>query len=475
VRVVWIFMMAAAAVGVVEAQLTTVIREVTLIDGSGAAPLERAVLVLRGDRIVSVGVEGEVRVPAGAREVRLPGRYVVPGFIDMHAHVAMGPVLQDSSSPGGRGFRMPYDDASSREITSTLLAFGITTARNPGGPTRESVAIRDAVRLRTLDGPRIYTAGAVIDVTKWPGLTVSVSREQEVRDEVARQTAAGVDYIKLYAGLSPQLIAAGIDEAHRRGARVLAHLFATSWTDAAKAGIDGIVHIVPGNPGLLPVERRSKYLEGIRGTAFMFRWFDYVNYDGPEIADMLNALVANHVTIDPTLVVFEALARGNDTAITRHPDLALAPPVLLENWRSAFTLGIGWTPEDYAMAQRVWPRVLELVRRLFRAGVLLTVGTDVPNPWIPPGSSFHRELELLVSAGIAPLEVLSMATRNGAQALGVLSDVGTITPGKRADVGVVTGDPVADIRNTRRIEWVVQDGRWRRPAELLPRRLNEQR
>jgi imidazolonepropionase-like amidohydrolase len=95
------------------------------------------------------------------------------------------------------------------------------------------------------------------------------------------------------------------------------------------------------------------------------------------------------------------------------------------------------------------------------------------NPWVAPGASLHRELELLVSAGIPSLEVLRMATRNGARSLGIESEVGTIAVGKMADLVVLTADPVADIRNTRRIAWVMQGGNLARPADLLPPRLRD--
>jgi imidazolonepropionase-like amidohydrolase len=115
--------------------------------------------------------------------------------------------------------------------------------------------------------------------------------------------------------------------------------------------------------------------------------------------------------------------------------------------------------------------VLTYTKYLFDAGVQLTAGTDMANPWTVPGASFHRELELLASAGIPTLQVLRIATRNGARSLGIESDVGTVAPGKVADLVLLSADPIADIRNTRKIAWVMQGGRLARPADLLPPRL----
>ena len=460
---------ATAAALPVQAQRVTVIRGVTIVDGTGAPPMSDGVVVIRNGWIEAVGPAGTVAIPAGADVRSLPGRWLLPGFLDLHAHLAFGPTRLGSKG-GVPEISVEYDDAASQELARTELAFGVTTVRNPGAPTVEGVRLRDRIRLGLVPGPRIFTAGELLDATPAPGLAVAVKTEAEARAEVDRQAEAGVDYVKLYAGLRPPLVRAAVDQAHRRGLRAIGHLFATSWTEAANAGIDGLVHIMASSPLLLPEARRREFQDGIRGTQFMTDWFRYYDPDSPEAVELLAALRAHHVTIDPTLVVFEAMVRGDDSAVTQSPDLAYAPEVFLDGWRT-FTLSQGWTADDYRRARSLWPRVLAFTRRLHEAGVLLTVGTDVPNPWVVPGAGYHRELELLVEAGIGADDVIRMATHDGAQALGVLSELGTVTAGKRADLVVLTGDPLADIRNSRTVEWVIQGGRWHRPADLLPDRL----
>jgi len=443
----------------------TAITGVTIIDGNGGPPVESGVILVSGERIEAVGPAAAVRIPTDARIVRLDGKFVVPGFIDMHAHVAFGPAGHDST-----GYWLRYDDDGSRRMTTTLLQYGITTIRNPGGPTAESVALRDDVRLGRLIGPRIFTAGAILDQIEWRGLTAKVTTEADVRAEVDRQAAIGVDYIKLYGSLTPKQVEAGIDEAHRHGIKAIGHLFATTWTAAANAGIDGLVHVIPGSPLLLMPTRRAEFLKRFRGTQFMLEWFDYVDYESTEYTDLVRAILSHQVTIDPTLVVFEAMAWSDDPKITASPDLATTPQSLLETWHGGFQLTQGWKPEDFAATKRSWPHVLEFVKRLHDAGVRLTIGTDVPNPWIAPGTSFHRELSLLVSAGITPAEVVRMATKNGAEALGISTDVGTVTAGKVADLVILDANPLERIENTRRIAWVIARGRWWRPAELAKTR-----
>jgi imidazolonepropionase-like amidohydrolase len=186
------------------------------------------------------------------------------------------------------------------------------------------------------------------------------------------------------------------------------------------------------------------------------RWLEWLDPGGPEIAEMVEELVRRGVTVDPTLVAYDTKLRGDDPAYVESPDLALAPAAMLAGWRSG-TFTSDWTKADYARGHALWPKVLGLVGLYHRRGVRLVAGSDLPNPWVVPGAGFHRELELLVDAGIPPLEVLTIATRNGAAALGL--DAGTIEPGRRADLVVLAASPLADIRNTRRIRLVVKDGR----------------
>ncbi len=449
------------------AQSVVAIRGATVIDGAGTPPQPGTTIVLRNDRIAAIGAAARTPIPRGARVIDANGLYIVPGFIDTHAHYALGPLTIDQTKTPAT-MSMTYDHGAAIASLRTLLGFGITTIRNPGGPTRESVAVRDSVRLGMIRGPRIFTAGLVLDATTAEGLVATVRTVEEVRAEVARQAATGVDYVKLYALLRPDLIRAGVDEAHKHGVRAIGHLYLTTWTDAASARMDGFVHIAPGTAELLPADKRAAYQKRFRGTQFMLEWFHFVDFASPEIQAMTRAMLTHHVNVDPTLVTFEAMAWGDSARITAAPDLRYAPAGLLAAWRGPVSLTAGWTPDDFAEARRAWPKVLAFTKHLHDSGVLLTAGTDMGNPWTVPGTSLHRELELFVAAGISPLEALKIATHNGAQSLGILSDVGTIAIGKRADLVALEADPSRDIRNTRRIAWVMQGGEVLRPRDLLP-------
>jgi imidazolonepropionase-like amidohydrolase len=433
----------------------TLIRDVTVIDGPASMARPHLDVTVRDGRIERVtATQGST--PRGARIIDGRGKYLLPGFVDTHAHVAMGPVTYTVEA-GMPHMSFHYDHEASLHTLRTLLAFGVTTVRNPGGPVEHAVALRDSLERGQVVGPRVRTAGEAIDVFASQGMGRAATTPEAMRDEVRRQAALGVDYVKLYAGLSFPLVKAGIEEAHARGVKAITHTAFTTWTDAANAGIDGIVHVVPGSPLLIDAAQRPAYLKTMRGTQFMATWFRFVDTSGTEIGTMIEALVRNRTWLDLTLVTFDLMFRGNTAAVRESPDLAFAAPAMRDNWKT-FDLAQGWSAEDHAEAVAQWPRVESFVRTLFRAGVQLTVGTDANNPWTVPGVSFHRELELLVNAGIPAPDVLRMATLDGARSLGLDAEIGTVEPGKRADLVLLGANPLADIRHTQRLELVIQRG-----------------
>lgn len=446
---------------------SVVIRDVTIIDGPESTARHHRTVTVSNGRITRID-SGPVTPPAGVRIVEGSGKYLLAGFVDTHAHVAFGPVTLGSKN-GTPEMRLTYDHTASLEALRTLLAFGVTTVRNPAGPAEHALAIRDSLEQGRLVGPRVRTAAEAIELLPSPGLARQARTPEEVRAEVARQADMGVDYVKLYAGLSAPLMRAGVEEAHARGVKPIMHTVLTSWTDAANAGIHGIVHVVPGSPQLIPAAQRPAYLATITGTQFMATWFKFADLESSEIQEMTAALVRNHTWLDLTLVTFDYMFRGDQPSVTANPDLQYAPPAMVRNWEKT-QLTMGWTPADFAAAAALWPRVEAFVRHLYKAGVRMTVGTDALNPWVAPGISFHRELELLVHAGIPASAVLRMATMNGAESMGLSDKLGSVEPGKLADLVLLDADPLANISNTQRVALVIQSGRVHMPAELLPKR-----
>jgi imidazolonepropionase-like amidohydrolase len=176
-------------------------------------------------------------------------------------------------------------------------------------------------------------------------------------------------------------------------------------------------------------------------------------------------LAQRRVALDPNLVLAEAIAWGDDAATFARLETQLdAIPHAFPHPYSAT-----WTTAQRQAARAAFPKFLEAIRIFHEHGVLLTAGTDLQNPWMTPGVSFHRELELLVQAGIPAADVLRIASRNGAESLGVVDETGTIEVGKAADLVILDADPVADIANTRAIRLVVLRGRILQPTDLLSR------
>ena len=387
----------------------------TVIDGTGNLPKPNATIVINGSKIAYLSSEAansyNLNFSAAKSVINLTGKYIIPGLFDMHAHVAN--VRKNS-----------YNQNESEYMLLMLLTHGVTTIRNPGGPTEQSVALRENVSEGKIVGPQIFTAGQLLNTPQIPVPFVEkqVQTEQDVRQEVRTQAAAGVDYVKLYVGLTPELVQAAIKEAHSNGIKVIGHLYLTSWTYAANLGIDALTHGVPVSPFLLSEANQQKFLEAGDHPFNHFLWLDLVDLHGPEINEMIKAVASNKIPVDPTLDIYEAMI------------------------------------EDEPQYQYLWPKVLQLTKMLYDNGVTILSGTDIPNFDLVPGASLHHELEILVEASIPPLEVIKIATRNGAQALGIEEDVGTIEPGKQADMIVLSENPLDDISNTKKIEAVINNG-----------------
>ena len=280
-----------------EGQSTLVLYGATLIDGTAANPKANSVIVINGDRITSIAEKNQYHLSTNTNVhlINLTGYYIIPGLFDMHAHVAN---IQVSS----------YNYAESIEMLHKLLGWGITTIRNPGGPTEQAVMLRDMVNTGQLIGPQIFTAGNLINSFPQTGFVETIVRnEAEVRKEVQHQSKMGVDYVKLYVNLAPKLAQAGIEEAHTQGIKVIGHLFATSWSDAAMLGIDALTHGIPENPSLLTIDKRQEYAGQNGGPYTHTLWLDLADLRGNEIKQMLKKLVEHNVGVDPTLVIFEAM------------------------------------------------------------------------------------------------------------------------------------------------------------------------
>jgi imidazolonepropionase-like amidohydrolase len=401
-----------------------VLHGATLIDGTGSPPKSGAFVIISGNKIVAATNQSAYLnhylnnlngTQIGVRFLNLTGKYIMPGLFDMHAHV--GGVLKDS-----------YDQAASEKMLGMLLDYGITTIRNPGGPTNESVSLREDILRGKIAGPEMFTAGRLLNTPELPVPFVEkqVTTEEEVIDEVRRQATSGVDFIKLYIGLNPELLKVAIDEAHSQGIKVIGHLYLTSWTDAANLGMDFLTHGVPVSPFLLS-EGKQRIFNLTGGGPFDHTlWLDLVDLNSTEISNMIDSLVQNQIPVDPTLNVYEAILKQGS-----------------------------YDPQN---VQR-WNKVLQLTKIMHERAVQILSGTDIPNFKLVPGKSLHHELELLAEAGIKPMDIIKIATKNGAKALSIINQTGTIESDKQADILILSANPIEDIENIGKLDTVISNGR----------------
>ena len=401
-----------------------VLHGATLIDGTGSPPKSDAVVIINGNKIIAVTNQSEYLnhyfnnlngTQTGVRFLNLTGKYIMPGLFDMHAHVAG--VLKDS-----------YDQAASEKMLGMLLDYGITTIRNPGGPTNESVSLREDILTGKIAGPEMFTAGRLLNTPELPVPFVEkqVTTEEEVIEEVRRQATSGVDFIKLYVGLNPELLKVAIDEAHSQGIKVIGHLYLTSWTDAANLGMDFLTHGVPVSPFLLSEDKQRIFNLTGGGPFDHSLWLDLVDLNSTEISNMIDSLVQNQIPVDPTLNVYEAILKQGS-----------------------------YDPQN----EQRWNKVLQLTKIMHERGVQILSGTDIPNLKLVPGKSLHHELELLAEAGIKPMDIIKIATKNGAKALSITNQTGTIEPDKQADILILSANPIEDIENIGKIDAVISNSR----------------
>ncbi len=435
------------------------IKNVNVIDVEGGVLQEKQDVHISKGLIVKI-TKAKKRPKAERQVTVIDGtdKYLSPGFIDTHVHQTMGPA--DLSFENGVPMLRLNPLIDLPQITAQLLlSHGITTARDPGGKTELTVKAKTDLASGKILGPEFFVAGSILDTLDFINLVAKVTDENEIRHEILRQKAAGVDFIKLYTSLTPELIGFAIKESQKHGLKTISHLHTTSWTEASELGVDNIVHIVPAHERYLPEAHKPAYRKtALMGAIGFYKWFEYVDLESNEISEMIGTLKSNNTSVDPTLVLFHATFFGNTTVYTSNEMLERLPEDLVKNWKTTFNFNIGWSEQHFTEAQRTWPKVQQFVKKLHDNGVLLTAGTDANNPWIVPGDSFHQELSLFKGCGLTNSDVLRIATLNGAKIMDIDDRAGSIAVGKEADMVLLDSNPLEDIDNSRDIHMVISNG-----------------
>jgi hypothetical protein len=425
----------------------TVFVNATLIDGTGAPARPDATIVVVGDRIAGIHHGRGFPRPAGVPIVDLRGRYIIPGLWDMHTHN----IIDEAIFP------------------PLFIANGVTGIREMrGGPA--VAATRARIEAGTLIGPRMVTAGPIVDgpASFLAGDDIIVHNRSEVEAALRRIKRDGGDFVKVYSHLTPQLYQDVIEVARRERLTIAGHIpYLVTAETVSRSGQHSVEHLL-GIPVAVSSARdamnaliaQTPLVDPFAYYYFMTEldWQASELYH-PATAQAFFALLRRNNTWQvPTITVLRMVNSPLGT-FDDDPRLIYIPEAYRQPWIERHAIFAPKTPEQIEIQRRFLESQTALVGRMEEAGVPLVAGTDCNNPFVFPGFSLHDELANLVQAGLTPMRAIQAATRDAARCLGIEHQHGTVSPGKAADFVVLDADPLHDITNTTRIHAVVTRGR----------------
>ena len=444
------------------------IENVTVIDAASGVR-DNQTVVVRGDTIVYVGeAEDAGAAPRVAEVVDGTGRYLIPGLWDMHVHLT-------------------YDEELTSAMPGLFLRWGVTSIRDTGGLLHEVVPVVEALRAEGAIAPRVFFAGPLMDGERVvydgdgrPEIGIPNPTVEQARANIAALASAGVDFIKIYELVTPEVFDALATEAAQRGLPIAAHVPLSLRARDVAPRVNSMEHLrnveldcAAGADRLLAT-RRAILAEDpdepgapLRARLHTLQRLGAVAARDTGQCDQVLAAMATTIQV-PTL---------------RLNAFALRPPFERDDWFQAIEaapLGIAASWRSVGEVRRATPPVadtifaawsLRLVGDMYRRGVPIGAGTDTPINYSLPGYALHSELEMLVRAGLPPLEAIRAATIRPAEFFGLEAEMGRIETGMRGDLVLLSADPLVDISNTREIEAVITRGRLLRESDLstLPR------
>ena len=402
----------------------------TIIDGYGGEIIENGTVLIKGNRILDVGAG--LTLPGEANTVDLSGKFIIPGLIDMHAHF------------------FGYATATIGSLLDTylglFLAGGVTTVRSPGeyAPFEVLVA-RDEIDAGKRPGCRIVCAGPYFDhkpsAVSWFDCITSA-------EDAANKFALWkneIDFVKVYSNIQEDELAVLVRLAHNHELKVAGHLGSITAKRAIELGIDCLEHGVFHMPEFTRHVNKANHYEAIAR----------IYLKGEQMSLLLEQIVAKGVAVVPTTVIFQLFGSFDDVD---------------QDW-TRFLTKEAREQQDLIAARFPAPdpkrsrdldnaveKQLEFIYLLHNAGGKVFCGTDPTLPRLVPGKALHREMELFVSAGLSPMEVIKIATHDSAAELGMGEHLGSIAQGKIADMVVLDRDPLVSIRNIGSISAIYKDG-----------------
>jgi imidazolonepropionase-like amidohydrolase len=406
--------------------------------------LDGQTVLIRGDRIAATGPVASVAVPPGATVIDGRGKYLMPGLVDMHAHIFAPDELP------------------------LYLASGVTSVRNMKGSPMH-LEIRDQIAAGALLGPTIYTSTPIIDGVPvyWPGAD-SIDDPSRAEALVLEHKRAGYDFVKLYMNLDKASYEAMLAAARKHGMKTAGHV-------PTMLGMGEVLEHPMGSlehlwayflaPTAAPSLQTGAEILRVEAES----WLDVSE---AEMQALARALAQAGIWSCATMTVRKrAPMVENPEAGLASVEQRYASPLVKDFWlrENGYLL---LTKKDYETLRLSYGKMQMMVRALRDAGARILLGSDTPNPFVLAGFSVHEELENLVGAGLTPYEAIRAGTRDAAEFLGQDSELGAVAGGMRADLLLIDANPLADVRNASKITGIMLRGQWL-PAERLQRMLDD--
>lgn len=431
----------------------TAITNVTVIDAVNGVR-EHQTVVFDGDEITSVGsTGGELSV---VEIIDGTGKFLIPGLWDFHVHLT-------------------YDDRFTDSMPALFLSYGITSVRDTGGLMHKVLPVVEKMRAPGAVAPRVFFAGPLLDGNfvvydgeSRPEIGVRNATPDDARKTIRHLHEQGVDFIKIYEMVSPAVFEAMVETAQELGLPIDSHVPLSLRASTAGPSVDSIEHLrnIEMDCASNAPELHETRLELLRNPQGL---------SGADLRSSLHSLqrlpaIANYdeARCDRTL---ETLMSTIQVPTLRLGALNLAPPYKRDDWANALSriradAREDWTQSSAALAENPneeftafaeWS--LFLTGRMHARGVPIGAGTDTPILISVPGYSLHSELEMLVRAGLSPLEAIRSATVRPAEFFSLADEMGTIDEGKKADLVLLNANPLENIAHTRQIAAVVSKGK----------------
>jgi cytosine/adenosine deaminase-related metal-dependent hydrolase len=427
-----------------------VLNHVRVIDGTGAAAKEDQAVVIANGKIQSIGPAASVQIPQGAQTMDRTGYSVIPGLVGMHDHlyytdsIAVQRIGGHIGEPGLFIAEIPYT------APRLYLAAGVTTMRTTGSlEPYTDLKVKSRIDAGLMPGPSIdatapYLEGAPTIFAQMHELT----GPDDAKRMVDYWAAEGMTSYKAYMNITREELGVAIQAAHAHQMKLTGHLCSVTWPEAIALGIDDFEHGPVFADTEFAPDKKSDVCPPSGGA---MAWIP-LDLNGPQVRGLIQNLVSHHVAVTSTLPVFECGVPGRPKLQRRTLEAMSA-----ESAQSYLTARAG-IALDSPMTS-LMRKEMDFEVAFVKAGGLLLGGPDpTGNGGVLPGFGDQREIELLVEAGLTPLQAIQVLTENGAKYLGRQDQIGTLAAGKQADLVLIKGDPSKTIDDIENVETVFKAG-----------------